>query len=128
MILHKLVNVLLDKYGMIVQVNVNLSVEIKISLITPPQIPFVITQKFQLLQAKENVTLGVQMMQEYQFQKIGIVVQVPLSYAENVNPITTQIKVMVIVQLNVVLVMKVMIPQNNVMLFVLMKISLITPP
>jgi hypothetical protein len=40
------VNVLLDKYGMIVQVNVNLSVEIKISLITPPQIPFVITQKF----------------------------------------------------------------------------------
>lgn len=127
MILHKHVNVLLDKYGMIVQVNVNLSVEIKISLITPPQIPFVITQKFQLLQAKENVTLGVQMMQTQQ-TLIGLVVQVPLSYAENVNPITTQIKVMVIVQLNVVLVMKVMIPQNNVMLFVLMKISLITPP
>jgi hypothetical protein len=58
------VNVLLDKYGMIVQVNVNLSVEIKISLITPPQIPFVITQKLKLLQAKENVTLGVQLMQE----------------------------------------------------------------
>jgi hypothetical protein len=56
--------VLLDKYGMIVQVNVNLSVEIKISLITPPQIPFVITQKLKLLQAKENVTLGVQLMQE----------------------------------------------------------------
>jgi hypothetical protein len=64
MILHKHVNVLLDKYGMIVQVNVNLSVEIKISLITPPQIPFVITQKIKLLQAKENVTLGVQLMQE----------------------------------------------------------------
>lgn len=64
MILHKHVNVLLDKYGMIVQVNVNLSVEIKISLITPPQIPFVITQKLKLLQAKENVTLGVQLMQE----------------------------------------------------------------
>jgi hypothetical protein len=51
MILHKHVNVLLDKYGMIVQVNVNLSVEIKISLITPPQIPFVIIQKIMLLQA-----------------------------------------------------------------------------
>jgi hypothetical protein len=48
MIRHKHVKtvVLTDKYGMIVQVNVNLSVEIKISLITPPQIPFVITQKF----------------------------------------------------------------------------------
>jgi hypothetical protein len=55
--------VLLDKYGMIVQVNVNLSVEIKISLITPPQIPFVIIQKIMLLQALDLVTLGVQMMQ-----------------------------------------------------------------
>jgi hypothetical protein len=64
MILHKHVNVLLDKYGMIVQVNVNLSVEIKISLITPPQIPFVILQKVELLQAFQFlVTLGVQMMQ-----------------------------------------------------------------
>ena len=64
MIRHKHVKavVLLDKYGMIVQVNVNLSV-IKISLITPPQIPFVIIQKIMLLQALDLVTLGVQMMQ-----------------------------------------------------------------
>ena len=47
MIRHKHVKavVLKDKYGMIVQSNVNLSVEIKISLITPPYLPFVIIQK-----------------------------------------------------------------------------------
>ena len=90
MILHKHVNVLLDKYGMIVQVNVNLSVEIKISLITPPQIPIVILQKMKLLQALDLVKIGVQIMQKKLYQKGGVVVQLPISYAENVNQICTR--------------------------------------
>ena len=97
MIRHKHVKavVLLDKYGMIVQVNVNLSV-IKISLITPPQIPIVIIQKKELLQALDLVKLGVQIMQKKLYQKGGVVVQLPISYAENVNQICTRMMMVIV--------------------------------
>ena len=52
--------VLLDKYGKII--NVNLSVEIQISLITPLLINFVITMKKELLLDKDLVTVGVQIL------------------------------------------------------------------
>ena len=98
MIRHKHVKavVLLDKYGLIVQVNVNLSVEIKISLITPPQIPIVIIQKKELLQALDLVKLGVQIMQKKLYQKGGVVVQLPISYAENVNQICTRMMMVIV--------------------------------